>query len=58
MENEPKFKYLISPDNTYVIQWDDGHVLQIKGDHIMSYFRREAVLQEWLDPTEPLDIVP
>lgn len=44
---EPKFKYIISPDNTYLLAYPDLDChLQLKGSDILAYFRREAALQQ------------
>lgn len=60
MTEEQKFKYLISPDNTYILDWDDGVRMELTGGLILSYFRREAYMQHILSdpPTEAIDIIP
>jgi hypothetical protein len=47
MSTEPKFKYLISPDNTYMLVYDDlGYTLQITGKDILAYMREKAKLDQ------------
>lgn len=43
MENESKFKYLIFPDQVYILEWDDLKV-EVTGEEIMAQFRRESYL--------------
>lgn len=42
---QPKFKYILSPENTYMIDYGD-FVAEIKGSEIMSFLRREYYLQD------------
>lgn len=41
---QSKFKYMLSPENTYIIDYGD-FVYEVKGSEIMAMLRREA----WLD---------
>jgi hypothetical protein len=45
MAESPKFKYLISPENTYILTYDDFS-LQITGADILAYFKKEALAEK------------
>jgi hypothetical protein len=49
MENpvQSKFKYILSPENTYILDYGD-FVAEIKGSEIMAFMRREYYLQNLL----------
>lgn len=40
---QPKFKYILSPENTYVIDFGD-YVYEIRGSEIMSLVKIQADL--------------
>lgn len=40
---QPKFKYILSPENTYVIDFGD-FVYEIRGSEIMNIVRAQAVI--------------
>jgi hypothetical protein len=44
---EPKFKYLLSPENVYILDFGDFQA-QIKGEDIMARLYREFKLEEML----------
>jgi hypothetical protein len=44
---QSKFKYILSPENTYIIDYGD-FVAEIKGSEIMSFMRREYYLKNLL----------
>lgn len=44
MEEQSKFKYLIFPDQVYILEWDDLKV-EVTGQEILAQFRRESYLE-------------
>lgn len=42
---QSKFKYILSPENTYIIDYGD-FVAEIKGSEIMAVMRREYYLKD------------
>ena len=46
MEKENKFKYLVFPDQTYILEWDDGLKVEVTGEDILAQFRRESYLDK------------
>ena len=49
MEKQSKFKYLIFPDQTYILEWDDGLKAEVKGEDILAQFRRESYLDKLIN---------
>ena len=45
---QSKFKYILSPENTYIIDYGD-FVAEIKGSEIMAFMRRDFYLQNLLE---------
>lgn len=49
---QPKFKYILSPENTYIVDFGD-FVSEVSGADIMSRLRREFALNHfWLGDTD------
>jgi hypothetical protein len=49
---QSKFKYILSPENTYIIDFGD-FVAEVTGAHIMDHLRRELYLEHlWLNDTD------
>jgi hypothetical protein len=45
---QPKFKYMISPENTYILDYGD-FVAEIKGSALMEFLRKQYYLQNLLE---------
>jgi len=45
-----KFKYIIDPDKTYTLQWndEDGMEREVSGAEILAAFRRDTFLTKLL----------
>ena len=46
-----KFRYLIFPDRTYTLEYED-YKYEVTGEQILAYFRRDAFMQEFLHSLE------
>lgn len=46
MEKENKIKYLVFPDQTYILEWDDDLRVEVTGEEILAQFRRESYLDK------------
>ena len=44
---QSKFKYILSPENIYIIDYGD-FVAEIKGSELMAFLRKEYYLQNLL----------
>jgi hypothetical protein len=45
---QSKFKYILSPENTYVLDYGD-FTAEVKGSDIMAFMRRDFYLQNLLE---------
>lgn len=48
------FKYILSPENTYIIDYGDV-AYEVKGSRIMEIIRQEAKLDELIGSDSPLE---
>ena len=44
---QPKFKYILSPENTYILDYGD-FTAEVKGSEIMDFLRRQYYLENLL----------
>jgi hypothetical protein len=44
---QSKFKYILSPENTYILDYGD-FTAEVKGSEIMSFLRRQYYLENLL----------